>query len=587
MVADVIPASEAQRIERIYKRCVETGETQRYEEVPTALRSDMTFHTTLIPVSDEAGVVRRIVGVSRDISEQRRSARALLESQEMFAKAFRHGPYAMVIVRLADGLFADVNVAFEQLFEGNRHEMIDRKYAALPLWTSLEDRERMLERARAGSVRDFPARVRTFQNRELDVLLSSDQVVLGGELHIIVTIRDVTKTLATERIKHELEAQLRQAQKLDALGTLAGGIAHDFNNILGAMVAFIDLIRIDVNDGASVLEHVAELKNASNRAGDLVRQILTFSRIQKPSRSVTKVDSAVSDALKLMRSSLPSSVVIKSSFDAQTPFVLADPSQLHQVVMNLCTNAAHAMREHGGELALRVDLAVVDEALSSQRPDLRPGRYARIAVSDTGQGIDQATLKRIFEPFFTTKKQGEGTGLGLAVVHGIVRDHDGAIAVESTVGSGTTFEVFLPEYLGEPSAVAVSPATLPRGNDERILVVDDEEALCASLAQLLSRLGYRVTAKAQPEEALALFRQSPEEFALVLTDLTMPGMTGLELAEQILRLQPNARVVLMSGFSGTWTRASVRALGLVDMVVKPLNAATLAEGVARAISESR
>jgi CheY-like chemotaxis protein len=218
---------------------------------------------------------------------------------------------------------------------------------------------------------------------------------------------------------------------------------------------------------------------------------------------------------------------------------------------------------------------------------LRPGRYARIAVSDTGQGMDQATLKRIFEPFFTTKKQGEGTGLGLAVVHGIVSDHDGAITVESQVGRGSKFEVFLPEHLGEPSVVSVSPTALPRGHGERILVVDDEEALCVSLTHLLSRLGYQVTAKGQPEAALALFAQSPEDFALVLTDLTMPGMTGLQLAEQMLLLRPSARVVLMSGFSGTWTRASVRTLGLVDMLVKPLNAAALAEGVARAIAEPR
>jgi two-component system, cell cycle sensor histidine kinase and response regulator CckA len=586
-LADIIPSPEAERIELIYRHCVETGKTQRYEEVPTALRPDMTFQTTLIPVSDDSGVVKRIVGVARDISEQKRSARALLESQEMFAKAFRHGPYAMLIVRLSDGLFVDVNVAFERLFEASREEVIGKQNAALPLWTSLDDRDRMLEQARAGGVRDFAAHLRTFKNQERDVLLSSDQVVLGGELHVIVTVRDVTKTLATERTKAGLEAQLRQAQKLEALGTLAGGIAHDFNNILGAMVAFIDLIRIDVNDRLSVLDHVTELKNASHRARDLVQQILTFSRTQKPSRSVTKVDSAVRDALKLLRSSLPSSVVMKSSFDVQAPLVLADPSQVHQVVMNLCTNAAHAMREHGGELALHVDLAVVDEELSRRRPDLRPGRYARIAVSDTGQGMEEATLKRIFEPFFTTKKQGEGTGLGLAVVHGIVSDHDGAITVESQVGRGTKFEVFLPEHLGEPSVVSVSPSALPRGRGERILVVDDEEALCVSLTHLLNRLGYAVTAKGQPEAALALFAQAPEDFTLVLTDLTMPGMTGLELAEQMLRLRPSARVVLMSGFSGTWTRASVRTLGLVDMLVKPLSAAALAEGVARAIAEPR
>jgi PAS domain S-box-containing protein len=494
----------------------------------------------------------------------------------------------MLIVRLSDGLYVDVNAAFEQLFECEREQVVGNRSASLAVWRDADDRRRLIEQVQKGQgVRDFAAKLLTFKGQERDVLLSGDQVVLGGEPHLIGTVRDVTKTLATERTKAELEAQLRQAQKLEALGTLAGGIAHDFNNILGAMVAFIDLIRLDVNDRLSVLEHVVELKSASHRARDLVQQILTFSRTQKPSRTVTKVDYGVRDALKLLRSSLPSSVVMKSSFDERAPLVLADASQIHQIIMNLGTNAAHAMREGGGELSLHVDLAEVDEELSRRRPDLRPGRYARIAVRDTGHGMEDATLKRIFEPFFTTKKQGEGTGLGLAVVHGIVRDHDGAIAVESKVGQGTKIEVFLPEHLGEPSAVQVSPTALPRGRGERILLVDDEEALCLSLTALLTRLGYEVVARSQPEAALEVFARTPSEFALVLTDLTMPGMTGLQLAEKVLQLSPDTRVVLMSGFSGTWTRGSVRTLGLIDMLVKPLNAAALAEGVARAIAEPR
>jgi signal transduction histidine kinase/CheY-like chemotaxis protein len=435
-------------------------------------------------------------------------------------------------------------------------------------------------------VRDFAVNLRSFKGNQRDVLLSGDLIVLGGEPHIIATVRDITATLATERSKAELETQLRQAQKLEALGTLAGGIAHDFNNILGAMVAFIDLIRLDVDDGVAVLEHVAELKSATHRARDLVQQILTFSRAQKPTRSVIQIEQPVRDAIKLLRSSLPSSVVIASEFDPEAPAVLADASQLHQIVMNLGTNAAHAMRARGGELRIvikRVDIA----EQSRSRPDLRPGRYARLSVRDGGHGMDEATLKRAFEPFFTTKKQGEGTGLGLAVVHGIVRDHDGAIWVDSLVGRGTTVEIHLPEHAGERSSVHARPEALPRGSGERILVVDDEEVLCSSLQLLLGRLGYEVVARSSPDEALELFQAAPASFALVLTDLTMPGMTGLDLAQRILMRTPNARVVLMSGFSGTWTPDTVRALGLLDMLVKPLSAATLAEGVARAIATPR
>ncbi|HVY27759.1 MAG TPA: PAS domain-containing protein [Polyangiaceae bacterium] len=585
---DFLPAAEAERVAVYYRRCVETGETQRYEETPFAVQPDMTFQTTLIPAKEARGKVTRIVGIARDISDQRRAARALSESQDVLAKAFRYAPNAMLIVRSADGTYVDVNAAFEQLFECDRSRVIGSREAEQAVWPNVEERRQLIENVRAhGSIREHSARLRTFKGNFRDVLISSDMVMLGGESHLIVNVRDVTKTLDTERTKAELEAQLRQAQKLEALGTLAGGIAHDFNNILGAMVAFIDLIRLDVNDRMAVLGHVSELKTASQRARDLVQQILTFSRAQKPSRSVTKLDLAVREAVKLLRSSLPSSVVIQSSFDEQAPCVLADASQVHQVVMNLGTNAAHAMRDNGGELTLRVEPLVVDDELARRRPDLRPGRYARVVVKDTGQGMDDATLKRIFEPFFTTKKQGEGTGLGLAVVHGIVRDHDGAIAVESRIGEGTTVEVFFPEHIGEPAATRAAPAMLPKGHGERLLVVDDEEALCVSLTHLLTRLGYQVVAKSRPEDALALYRERPSEFALVLTDLTMPGMTGLQLAEQILSIEPRAKVALMSGFSGTWTPASVRLLGLVDMLVKPLSAAALAEGISRALGEAR
>ncbi|MDF3067554.1 MAG: hypothetical protein K0R38_3155 [Polyangiaceae bacterium] len=586
-LTDVLPEREATRVCELYRRCVETGKTQRYEEVPTALQSPMTFQTTLIPVTDADGAVVRIVGVSRDITEQKRSATALVESQEMFAKAFRRGPYAMIIVRLADGAYMDVNEAFEELFECDRASIIGSRSADDTLWPEPQRRAALIDIIRtSGAVRDFPARLSTFRGSLRDVLLSAHPIAIGGEAHLIATVRDITKTLDTERTKSALESQLRQAQKLEALGTLAGGIAHDFNNILGAMVAFIDLIRIDVNDRMAVLDHVGELKSAAQRARDLVQQILTFSRTQKPSRSVTQLDYGVRDALKLLRRSAPSNVTLESFLDEQAPQVLADPSQVHQIVMNLGTNAIHAMREHGGTLKIRVEPCLVDEELARSQPDLRPGRYARLSVTDTGHGMDEATLKRIFEPFFTTKRQGEGTGLGLAVVHGVVRDHDGAIAVMSQADRGTRVDVYVPEHLGDGPTQA-APLPLPRGRGERLLVVDDEEALCVSLTQLLTRLGYQVVSKSDPVEALQLYLQAPAEYALVLTDLTMPGMTGLELAQQILELNPSARVALMSGFSGNWTPVSVRALGLVDMMVKPLSAAALAEGVARALQEAR
>jgi PAS domain S-box-containing protein len=533
----------------------------------------------VISIGDEQCVVTYV----QDVTEREGAKRALVASQELFAKAFQASPDAYIILDVKTGAFLEVNEGFERLFQRTRAEVLGRTSLEVDLWADPLERERgrsiLFEK---GSLRDFPIIARRKDQSLRQCLMSAEHLALTSGRSVIAVVRDVTEKLAAERARAELEAQLRQAQKMDALGTLAGGIAHDFNNILGAMLAYSELIKLDIHEPQQIEAYLVELKRAGDRAKDLVQQILTFSRRQPQTRKPLRIEAAVRDALNLLRSTLPSTIRIELQI-GDAPLVLADPTQIHQVITNLGTNAAHAMKSGAGVLAVELASVLVDAAAARTRSELQPGRYARLTVKDSGEGMPAETLKHIFEPFFTTKSPGEGTGLGLAVVHGIVRDHEGAIFIESEPGLGTTVTLYLPEHEVALEESVAPPAELVRANGESVLFVDDEVVLCRSVAGLLERLGYRVTARSDPAEALELFRRTPRAFDLVLTDLTMPGMTGVELAREVLELAPAKPVLVMSGFNSTWTADGVKALGIVDLISKPLGAVRLSESVAAAL----
>ena len=403
----------------------------------------------------------------------------------------------------------------------------------------------------------------------------------AGEIHRIVgTAEDITE-------QRKLAEQFRQAQKMESIGQLAGGIAHDFNNILNAMLGNIHLIKMEANDHpaiqkTAVLEYLEEIANATQRATDLVTQILTFSRQGKQERGPLQLNHVVLEALKLLRASVPSSIRIQTEL-IKSPTVLANATAIHQVIMNLGTNAWHAMRGQPGTLKLEMNLMTVDEDFVRAHPDLRPGHYVRLSVSDTGTGMDRATLERIFDPFFTTKPVGEGTGLGLSVVHGIMRSHDGAISVYSQPGEGTTFHLYFPVLESEAALSETKTVPIPHGRGEHILFVDDEAVLANLGKRMLERLGYVVTVQTDPLAAIATVRAQPEAFDLVITDLTMPVMDGVKMGRELLHIQPRLVMLLTTGYSGVMTDEKVRELGFRALLKKPSTAQMLGEAVYQAL----
>jgi signal transduction histidine kinase/ActR/RegA family two-component response regulator len=392
---------------------------------------------------------------------------------------------------------------------------------------------------------------------------------------ITAVARDVTQ-------RRSLEAQVQQAQKMESLGTLAGGIAHDFNNILAAISGYTELTKMTVT-AAPAREYLNAVSTAATRATELVRQILAFSRQNQPQRTPLQLRQVIQESLKLLRATIPSTVEFRSELAPDAAPVLADATQIHQVIINLATNAWHAMGDRPGRLTIELINLEVDDFVASTNPNLKAGHYVRVSVSDTGCGMDRNTLTRIFEPFFTTKPPGIGTGLGLSVVHGIMRNHDGAVTVYSEPGAGTTFHLYFPQYAGRTAATAAAPASLPRGHGERVLFVDDEAVLAALSEVMLRELGYTATTMTQPGEALELVRQNPAAWDLVITDFTMPGMTGVDLAQAIHAVRADLPIVLMTGYTIGLTVERLRPVGIRHILPKPQTAETFAFAIQQAL----
>lgn len=390
----------------------------------------------------------------------------------------------------------------------------------------------------------------------------------NNPIRLIGTVEDISEYKRTEKEKAALLVQLQQAQKMEAIGTLAGGIAHDFNNILSPIMIHSEMVMSDLPPDSPLHFNLKEIYKAGGRARDLVKQILTFGRQTEHKRTPLKVGIIVKEVLKLLRSSLPATIEIHQNIATESDTVLIDPTQINQLLVILCTNSGHAMREKGGILEVNLVDEYLDSDAASNFPDLSPGPYLRLTVSDTGHGMDDETMKRIFTPYFTTKGFGEGTGMGLAVVHGILKSSGGDISVESEPGKGTSFHALLPIIEAEVSPITEPVVDLPRGT-ERILFIDDEKAAIDAIQPMLTNLGYKVTSRTSSIEALEAFKNKFDAFDLVITDQTMPNMTGKELTQKLMKIRPDIPIILCTGYSEMIDEEEAKEMG-ISFVMKPI-----------------
>ncbi len=574
---ELVPPEAAAEFQLSDERVMSAGEPRLREEVAVIGGRDFVFLSQKAPWRDGEGRVIGLVGISRDITERKRTEAALRESESRYRTLFEAIGETIFLLS-PEGTFQALNRAFETTTGWERTDWLGRSFLEL-LHPGDHDRARdMFRRAALGEkglVQDFKARRKAgdFLVAECSAmhrLIQGDRVI-----GFLGTARDVTQ-------QRRLEDGLRQAQKLEALGTLAGGIAHDFNNILTAIMAHAGWLQEELAGEARVAEDLQGIQGATARAKSLVRQILTFSRQQPEERRVIALEPVVREAVSLLRATLPATIEIRTDLGEADALILADPTQVHQVIVNLGTNAVHAMRAAGG--ILRLSQTIVDGTSGGTLPaTLPPGRYVRLTVSDTGHGMSVETLRRIFDPFFTTKAPAEGTGLGMAVVHGIMRSHEGDIGIHSRPGEGTEVVLHFPLVERQEASPDSGIPPVPRGAGERILLVDDESELVRLGTRMLTQLGYRVSGYASPQEALAAFRGRPEDVDLVVSDLTMPGITGADLAREVLSLRPELPVLLTSGYLGALTPEAMEEIGIRELLVKPFESRTLGEAIWRCL----
>ncbi len=570
---------QAQKNFQLFKQIYETGENVKIFDYEI-IREDGSICLAEIsgyPRKDQQGKITGFWGITRDRTEQKKAEIALKKSEELYRQLVENANDGIYITHQGHIKFHNSKTV---MITGYNDETLENmKFSDL---IHPEDKRNIYDVQQSRFEQGVTPEVFSFRvfNKEKAILwveLSMIDIIWEGETAVLNFLRDVTH-------QKKIEGQLVQAQKMEAIGTLAGGIAHDFNNILASMIGFTELVLEDVEQDTSLADNLKEVLIGGGRAKDLVNQILAFARQSEENLEPVMVCDIANEALRLIRSSLPSTIEIQSNIISESS-ILANPTQVNQIIMNLCTNAAHAMEESGGTLSIDLFDVCITESDESIDLNLGPGDYLKLEISDTGAGIPPDTINSIFEPYFTTKKVGEGTGMGLSVVQGIVQKYGGRIRVQSEPSFGTMFTLYFPVVDEQKGHSFVEKREFV-GCGERILLVDDEFPIVKMGRQLLMRMGYEVTTQTNSQNALELFRSQPDAFDLVITDMTMPNLTGDQLAQEMLQIRPDILVVLCTGYSKQITEEWAEQVGIKALVFKPIVKDDLAATIRRVLDKS-
>ncbi len=536
--------------------------------------------------SSEIGGQSRVIAIVRDITERKKAEKELLDSEEKYRQLFENANEGMAVIQ--DGAFVFFNPKTLMISEYAKKELQSKPFEEI---IHPDDRDiasglfkQKLQKNKLSNL--FMLRIITKNGREKYIEFKHLPISWEEKPATLVFFTDISKRHSAELQQKKLESQLRQAQKMEAIGTLAGGVAHDFNNILAGIFGYTQLAQMNIEKTDSLIKYLSQIYDGAVRARDLVQQILTFSRQAEAEMLPIYPHLVIKEALKLLRASIPSTIDIREEL-SKTNMILADPTHIHQIVMNLCTNSYHAMMEKGGTLSISlkdIDIEENERMLASLAP--KRGSFLVLTVSDSGIGMNKATMDKIFDPYFTTKPKAEGTGLGLSVVHGIVENCGGHISVYSEPGEGTTFKIYFPSILPKEKRSSEKPAEpMPTGT-EHILVVDDEENIVETMEQMLKSLGYQVTAHLKSSEAIQDFENRPNEFALVITDMNMPHISGAELIKRLHAKNNKISVILCTGFSKSINEKKFKAHGFQKILMKPVIMRDLANTVREVLDGS-